>query len=179
MTNLTDLGIAAIRDGVAKGDFSARDVASAFNAAVEAANPALNAFIVTTPDKALEAADRMKANFIQHVSYELRSPLTTIIGFAHFLSDPSTGPLSLKQSEYLSYITSSTNALLAIINNILDLATTLSEDQYTMVLQLDMRNIASMDTVVADLEIFSRDSGLKLVIQHNDIFRVTNEITLH
>jgi len=48
-----------------------------------------------------------------------------------------------------------------------------------MVLQLDLRNIASMDTVAADLEIFSRDSGLKLVLQHNDIFRVTNEITLH
>jgi signal transduction histidine kinase len=72
---------------------------------------------------ALEAADKMKVNFVHHVSYELRSPLTTIIGFAHFLSDPSTGPLTLKQSEYLSYITSSTNALLAIINNILDLAT--------------------------------------------------------
>jgi signal transduction histidine kinase len=56
------------------------------------------------------------------VSYELRSPLTTIIGFAHFLSDPSTGPLTDKQSEYLNYITTSTNALLAIINNILDLA---------------------------------------------------------
>jgi signal transduction histidine kinase len=57
------------------------------------------------------------------VSYELRSPLTTIIGFAHFLSDPSTGPLTMKQDEYLGYITASTNALLAIINNILDLAT--------------------------------------------------------
>ena len=74
-------------------------------------------------NEALETADRMKVNFVHHVSYELRSPLTTIIGFAHFLSDPSTGPLTLKQSEYLSYITSSTNALLAIINNILDLAT--------------------------------------------------------
>lgn len=74
-------------------------------------------------NEALEAADQMKANFVHHVSYELRSPLTTIIGFAHFLSDPSTGPLTLKQSEYLSYITSSTNALLALINNILDLAT--------------------------------------------------------
>lgn len=74
-------------------------------------------------NEALEAADRMKVNFVHHVSYELRSPLTTIIGFAHFLSDPTTGPLTLKQSEYLSYITSSTNALLAIINNILDLAT--------------------------------------------------------
>ena len=74
-------------------------------------------------NEALVTADTMKVNFVHHVSYELRSPLTTIIGFAHFLSDPSTGPLTLKQSEYLSYITSSTNALLAIINNILDLAT--------------------------------------------------------
>jgi len=65
----------------------------------------------------------MKVDFVHHVSYELRSPLTTIIGFAHLLNDPVTGPLVPKQSEYLDYITSSTNALLAIINNILDLAT--------------------------------------------------------
>ncbi len=74
-------------------------------------------------NEALETADQMKVDFVHHVSYELRSPLTTIIGFAHFLADPSTGPMTLKQSEYLSYITTSTNALLAIINNILDLAT--------------------------------------------------------
>lgn len=74
-------------------------------------------------NEALEAADQMKVDFVHHVSYELRSPLTTIIGFAHFLSDPATGPLMPKQAEYLHYITSSTDALLAIINNILDLAT--------------------------------------------------------
>jgi len=74
-------------------------------------------------NEALETADQMKVDFVHHVSYELRSPLTTIIGFAHFLSDASTGPLTEKQAEYLSYITTSTNALLAIINNILDLAT--------------------------------------------------------
>ncbi len=74
-------------------------------------------------NEALETADQMKVDFVHHVSYELRSPLTTIIGFAHFLSDPVTGPLTPKQAEYLGYITTSTNALLAIINNILDLAT--------------------------------------------------------
>ena len=74
-------------------------------------------------NEALEAADRLKLGFVHHVSYELRSPLTNIIGFAHFLGDPSTGPLTPKQQEYLGYITVSTNALLAIINNILDLAT--------------------------------------------------------
>ena len=74
-------------------------------------------------NEALVAADAIKIDFVHHVSYELRSPLTNIIGFAHFLGDPVTGPLTDKQREYLGYITASTNALLAIINNILDLAT--------------------------------------------------------
>ncbi|MEO6042129.1 MAG: Asp-tRNA(Asn)/Glu-tRNA(Gln) amidotransferase subunit GatA [Croceibacterium sp.] len=55
MTDLTDLGVAAIRDGVAGGDFTALEVAEAFNANVAAAG-ALNAFIVTTPERAVEAA---------------------------------------------------------------------------------------------------------------------------
>jgi signal transduction histidine kinase len=78
--------------------------------------------VLTEKNEALVAADAIKIDFVQHVSYELRSPLTNIIGFTHFLGDPLTGPLSDKQQEYLGYITASSNALLAIINNILDLA---------------------------------------------------------
>ena len=74
-------------------------------------------------NEALETADSIKIDFVHHVSYELRSPLTNIIGFANLLGDPTFGPLTQKQSEYLGYITASTNALLALINNILDLAT--------------------------------------------------------
>jgi aspartyl-tRNA(Asn)/glutamyl-tRNA(Gln) amidotransferase subunit A len=55
MTELTELGVAAIRDGVAGGDFTAVEVAEAFNANVAGAS-LLNAFIVATPEKALEAA---------------------------------------------------------------------------------------------------------------------------
>jgi signal transduction histidine kinase/cell division protein FtsB len=74
-------------------------------------------------NEALEKADEIKLDFVHHVSYELRSPLTNIIGFANLLGDPAFGPLTDKQREYLGYITISTNALLALINNILDLAT--------------------------------------------------------
>ena len=56
MTDLTELGVAAIRDGVVAGEFTATEVAAAFNANVAAAQAALNAFIVATPEKALEAA---------------------------------------------------------------------------------------------------------------------------
>jgi len=60
MTSLTNLGVREIRDGVAGGEFTAREVAEAFNAAVEAAS-SLNAFVVTTPEKALESADTVDA----------------------------------------------------------------------------------------------------------------------
>jgi aspartyl-tRNA(Asn)/glutamyl-tRNA(Gln) amidotransferase subunit A len=60
MSDLTELGVAAIRDGVAAGEFTAREVAEAFNANVAAAST-LNAFIVATPDKALDAADAVDA----------------------------------------------------------------------------------------------------------------------
>ena len=55
MADLTDLGVAAIRDGVRAGAFSATDVAEAFNAQVAGAKT-LNAFLVETPDHALAAA---------------------------------------------------------------------------------------------------------------------------
>src|SRR6185436_7306117 len=74
-------------------------------------------------NEALVAADAVKVDFVHHVSYELRSPLTNIIGFAQLMAEPSLGTLNPKQREYLNYIGTSTNALLAIINDILDLAT--------------------------------------------------------
>ncbi len=60
MTDLTTLGIAAIRDGVRDGQFKAREVAEAFNAKVAGAK-ALNAFLVETPEHALAAADAADA----------------------------------------------------------------------------------------------------------------------
>ncbi len=62
MTDLTDLGIAAIRDGVAAGTFSAREVATSFIASVEQGR-SLNAWLVETPEHAIaaaEAADRAR-----------------------------------------------------------------------------------------------------------------------
>jgi signal transduction histidine kinase len=76
---------------------------------------------------ALQDADRIKSAFVQHVSYELRTPLTNIIGFAHLLLDPAIGPtigpVTEKQRDYLDSIDKSSSALLAIINDILDLTT--------------------------------------------------------
>ena len=74
-------------------------------------------------NEALEASDRLKNDFIQNISYELRTPLTNIIGFSDLLTNPNIGPLSQRQTEYLGDIRASSATLLSIINDILDLAT--------------------------------------------------------
>ncbi len=74
-------------------------------------------------NEALVAGDRLKSAFISHVSYELRTPLTNIIGFSELLTSPATGPLNERQRDYLGDIQTSSDSLLTIINDILDLAT--------------------------------------------------------
>ncbi|MEJ1157245.1 PAS domain-containing sensor histidine kinase [Prosthecomicrobium sp. N25] len=72
---------------------------------------------------ALEEADRIKTDFVGLVSYELRSPLTNIIGFAHLLADEKTGSLNDRQRDYAGHIMTSSQALMVIVDDILDLAT--------------------------------------------------------
>ncbi len=74
-------------------------------------------------NEALEKSDQIKNEFVQHVSYELRSPLTNIIGFTELLSLPATGALNARQREYVDHVSSSSSVLLTIVNDILDLAT--------------------------------------------------------
>lgn len=72
---------------------------------------------------ALITADRLKDAFVQNVSYELRSPLTNIIGFADLLASGAAGELNHKQHSYTDFIRASSATLGVLIDNILDLAT--------------------------------------------------------
>ena len=89
---------------------------------------------LTERNTALLAAERLRNDFIHHVSYELRSPLTNINGFVHLLGEESTGPLNARQTEYLGYMRKSSDALLAIVDDILDLATI---DEDAMALEIE------------------------------------------
>lgn len=72
--------------------------------------------------EAFEAADRLKTEFVQNVSYQLRSPLTTILGYAEFLESQRHGDLSDRQLDYVNAILSASDHLSKLIENILDLA---------------------------------------------------------
>ena len=73
-------------------------------------------------NEALETTDRLKSEFIANISYELRTPLNAIIGFAEILENQYFGPLSERQREYSHAIVDSSQRLIALINDILDLA---------------------------------------------------------
>jgi signal transduction histidine kinase len=72
---------------------------------------------------ALENADRIKSEFIGNVSYELRTPLNAIVGFTEILDNRYFGDLTERQSEYVECILQASTHLMALIDDILDLAT--------------------------------------------------------
>lgn len=73
--------------------------------------------------EALETADRLKSEFIANISYELRTPLNAIVGFAEILENEFFGKLNERQSGYARAIVDSSQRLIGLINDILDLAT--------------------------------------------------------
>ncbi|HEU0163360.1 MAG TPA: PAS-domain containing protein [Rhizomicrobium sp.] len=73
-------------------------------------------------NEGLEAADRLKSDFIKHVSYELRTPLNTILGFSEHLASGAPGSLNPQQEEYIQAILAGGNTLKSLVNDILDLA---------------------------------------------------------
>lgn len=70
----------------------------------------------------LELAYKAKSQFLANMSHELRTPLHSIIGFSEVLEEELGGPLSEEQRRYVNNILISGQQLLALINEILDLA---------------------------------------------------------
>jgi signal transduction histidine kinase len=97
---------------------------------------------------ALAAADRLKSEFIANVSAEVRTPLTTILGFAEMLSHEYFGTLNERQHEYAHGITESGQHLLQVLSDILDLATI---EAGQMTLSLNAIDIHAMLTAVLRL----------------------------
>lgn len=73
-------------------------------------------------NEALEAADKLKLDFLANVSYQLRTPLNAIIGFNEILDQEYFGKLNERQKEYTYDIKEASKRLLGLIDDILDLS---------------------------------------------------------
>jgi signal transduction histidine kinase len=70
----------------------------------------------------LRAASEAKSRFLANVSHELRAPVTAIIGLGRLLTDSSSDPLTDDQRRQVDLIRGSATDLLALVNDLLDLA---------------------------------------------------------
>jgi signal transduction histidine kinase len=122
-------------------------------------------------NEALVAADQLKSQFVSHVSYELRTPLTSIIGFTELLESPRIGEMNDKQREYLSAVSRSSETLLSTINDILDLA---NIDAGALELRLGP---AKVDTIIeaAALGVKERMTRIHLAL-HIDVDEDVDEL---
>lgn len=90
---------------------------------------------------ALQEADRLKTEFLANVSYELRSPLTSISGFAEMLRQNYAGELNDKQREYMDGIHEASQQLMDLVNDILDLASIEAGFMQLEIAPLDMMDV--------------------------------------
>jgi signal transduction histidine kinase len=119
--------------------------------------------LITAKEMA-EAANRAKSDFLANMSHELRTPLNAIIGFASIMRDGRFGPLEKRYAEYAAMITDSGSHLLAIINDILDLAKAEANQ-----LVLDEEEIELADTVMLTMSILQDMSKRAGVVCATDI----------
>jgi signal transduction histidine kinase len=114
--------------------------------------------------EALEAADRLKSEFISSVSYELRTPLNTIIGFAEILANLYFGSLNPRQLEYCRGILVSSERLLSIIDDMLDLASIEAGKMSLDLGAVDPRTL--LDDVAAVMQDMARSQDLRLSVEY-------------
>jgi signal transduction histidine kinase len=111
----------------------------------------------------LEDIDRQKSKFVDHVSYQLRTPLATIIGFAEMLDDQMFGVLNDRQKDYVASILSASNHLRDLITDIIDLAVI---DAGKMALELDPVDIRDLlESAATYAALKAEDTQVALIVE--------------
>lgn len=108
---------------------------------------------------ALEAAEQLKTDFLANVSYQLRTPLSSIMGFSEILDHEYFGPLSAKQKEYTGGIQIAGKRLVGLIDDILDLSSI--EAGYMVLEKTDL----DAESVLRGIEELTRDWAHKKKLQ--------------
>jgi PAS domain S-box-containing protein len=115
----------------------------------------------------LREVDRLKSQFLANMSHELRTPLNSIIGYSEILLDGDDGELPEEALEDMQIIHNSGRHLLAIINEILDLAKIESGQMALTRRATDLGEIAREVLEASQILIKTDDVELRCVIEPN------------
>jgi len=116
--DVTDQRIA--RDKLATATDQSHATTATLEVRTEAAEAARTA--AEEASRAAESANRAKSEFLAMMSHEFRTPLNAMIGYTQLLGVGVAGPLTDQQRDYLSRLAASTDHLLWLVNDVLDLS---------------------------------------------------------
>jgi signal transduction histidine kinase len=111
---------------------------------------------------AAEAANQAKSEFLANMSHEVRTPLNHIIGFTELLLDKNFGELTDVQQEYLNDIHHSSNHLLSLINDILDLSKVEAGKEALEVSEVNINTLFENARVMIQEKVLKHGIGLSL-----------------
>jgi PAS domain S-box-containing protein len=111
----------------------------------------------------LEKAYRLKSEFLANMSHELRTPINALIGYTALMLDRIYGDLTAKQEEGLHRIQVSSQHLLALINDILDLAKIEAGKMPVHLERLSLNDL--LHDVAAQMEPMVKRKGLEFIVQ--------------
>jgi signal transduction histidine kinase/HAMP domain-containing protein len=124
---------------------------------------ALGAAVVLQDVTRLRLLDQVKSNLVATASHELKTPLTSVRLAVHLLLEESVGPLNPKQVELLLDARENSERLLAMVNNLLDLARL---EQGSQQLDVHPASVDSLLTAAAEaVRPRADDKGIELLVQ--------------
>ena len=116
---------------------------------------------------ALEEADKVKTDFVANMSYELRTPLTSIGGFAEMLAQGYAGKLPPAATDYVGAILESVDRLAKLIDDVLDLT---QGDRKGVVLdreRIDMAGLCRAAAEAMQSRAVEKDQAFNIEIEDN------------
>ena len=113
-----------------------------------------------------ESANKAKSDFLANMSHELRTPLNHIIGFTELVLDKKFGDLNETQDEYLGDVLLSSNHLLALINDILDLSKVEAGKQELEPTSVNLKDLLERSLIMFKEKTMKHGIKLSLEIDH-------------
>ncbi len=125
----------------------------------------------------LKSLDKLKSEFLSLAAHQLRSPLTAIKGYSSMLDEGSYGPLKPEQDEAVRRIYTSSQALINIVEDLLNVSKIEQGGMVYSFAPVELGNIVSM--VCHEMEIPAKNKKIdfKLVMSNTDKFMVVADAT--